>query len=71
MSNMIVHPVMAQKISAAINSRSVAANMIDAVIKAEPFVNDDFLYWVNAHREASGLLRTMGIDVLTYEEQTK
>lgn len=71
MSNMIVHPVMAQKIAAAITSRSVAATSIDAAIRAEPFVNDDFLYWVNAHREASGKLRAMGIDVLTYDEQPK
>jgi hypothetical protein len=64
--NTVLHPTLAQKISSAINSRSVAAQMIDVVLKADPFVHADFLFWVNAHREASARLEAMGIECLTY-----
>jgi hypothetical protein len=69
--NMIVHPVLASKIASAINSRAVAAEMIDVTLKAKPYVHDNFLFWIDAHREASGTLGAMGINVITYEEQPK
>jgi len=40
--------------------------MIDVILKADPFVHSDFLFWVNAHREASARLEAMGIECLTY-----
>ena len=67
--NTVIHPALAAHISRYINRRSIAANMIDAVLKAAPFVRDDFLYWVEEHRLASGELLALGIEVVTYEEE--
>jgi len=61
-------PVVAKAISAAITSRSVASHNIDAVLKAQPYVKDDFHFWLNAHRKASAKLAAFGIDVVTYDE---
>ena len=53
---MTIHPAIAREISAAVNSRSVAQNMIDVVMHAKPYVHADFLYWAQAHREATAKL---------------
>jgi hypothetical protein len=66
-----LHPTLAKKIAAAVTSRSVAATMIDVELRAKPFNHHDFAYWVEAHREASLKLCSMGIDVITYDEQTQ
>jgi len=68
--NTIIHPVLATEIASAINSRSVAADMIDVALKAEPYDHEKFLYWVKAHHEASSKLGSMGINVITYNLNT-
>jgi hypothetical protein len=65
----ILHPTLAHQISAAINSRSVACDMIDVTLKRRPYDHDAFLFWVKHHRDASNRLIAMGIDVITYNEQ--
>jgi hypothetical protein len=66
----ILHPVLAGQLSSAINSRSVASDMIDTVLKTEPFDKEKFNYWAKAHIEHSNKLRSMGIEVVTYNETT-
>ena len=65
-----LHPILAGQIGSAINSRSVAAEMIDTALRTQPYNHETFLYWVKAHREASGKLGALGIDVITYTEAT-
>lgn len=69
--NATIQPDLAQRISSLITSRSVASSMVDAVLKAEPFTHDEFVYWVQRHREASLSLCEMGIQVLTYDDPTR
>lgn len=64
----VIHPILAREIGSAINSRSVACDMIDVTLKRKPYDHDAFLFWVKRHREASAKLIAMGIDVITYDE---
>ena len=65
-----LHPILAGQIGSAINSRSVAAEMIDTTLRAQPYNHETFLFWVKTHREASFALGALGIDVITYTEAT-
>ena len=66
--NAVIHPALAEKIGSAINSRSVASEMVTVVLARKPYIHEDFLFWVKAHREASAKLEAMGIEVITYGE---
>ena len=65
-----LHPILAGQIGSAVNSRSVASEMIDTALRAQPYNHETFLYWVKAHVEASNKLGALGIDVITYNEAT-
>jgi len=66
----ILPPELAQRISSLVTSRSVAASMIDLESRSTPFNQGTFVYWLKAHREASTKLCEMGIDVITYDDDT-
>jgi len=67
----VIHPTLAREIGSAINSRSVASDMIDVTLKRKPYDNEAFLFWVKHHRESSARLIALGIDVVTYGEKAQ
>jgi hypothetical protein len=55
-----------------VNSRSVAADMINTIIfKREVFVPDDFEFWKNDHIRATAELRKLGIVLHTYSDNER
>jgi hypothetical protein len=61
-----LNPELAKHIARYVNSRSVAADMVNTVLQRKVFRADDFEFWKTDHQRATAELRKLGIVLHTY-----